>query len=489
MWGIASSPVDGPVDGAVDGGAGGPGPLGWDRTLDGFGALDGLGLGRTDTGAFAVPAPRRAEPAGRPTSPARKWREAQAHWESSQAAAEPAAESAPPAGGPVTPVEPYAAAGSRRARRDGDSGGGSGSVRRPVKLALYALVLVGLLGGTAAWASMDKSVRLTVDGEVRALHTYAGTVAGVLDDAGVTVGEHDVLAPAADARVADGAEIVLRRGRLLTLTVDGRTRQVWVVATTVDEALHQVGYRQSGLFVNASRSRRLPLDGFALTVRTPKVVTVVADGSRRRLVTTSPTVGEALAAAKVRLASADRVSQLSGAPVADGMTITVTRVRYARVVTKTVVKYKEIERKDPDAPRGSRTITTTGVDGLREVTYLVTYLDGRAASRKVLGSRVLTWTVDQVVVVGTKAPAPGPVGNYGGLNWAGLAQCESGGNPRAVNPAGPYYGLYQFDLGTWQSNGGSGNPIDASADEQTRIAYNLYQARGRSPWPVCGRYL
>src|SRR5205807_5946126 len=32
-----------------------------------------------------------------------------------------------------------------------------------------------------------------------------------------------------------------------------------------------------------------------------------------------------------------------------------------------------------------------------------------------------------------------------------LAQCESGGNPRAVDPTGTYFGLYQFTLTTWAS--------------------------------------
>lgn len=77
----------------------------------------------------------------------------------------------------------------------------------------------------------------------------------------------------------------------------------------------------------------------------------------------------------------------------------------------------------------------------------------------------------------------------GGLNWAALAECESGGNPRAVNPSGKYHGLYQFDRSTWASVGGSGVASDASAAEQTRRAAILYSRRGSSPWPHCGRYL
>jgi soluble lytic murein transglycosylase-like protein len=36
-----------------------------------------------------------------------------------------------------------------------------------------------------------------------------------------------------------------------------------------------------------------------------------------------------------------------------------------------------------------------------------------------------------------------------------IARCESGLNPRAYNPAGPYYGLYQFLQSTFRANGGT----------------------------------
>ncbi|RZU19962.1 LysM domain-containing protein [Kribbella rubisoli] len=72
--------------------------------------------------------------------------------------------------------------------------------------------------------------------------------------------------------------------------------------------------------------------------------------------------------------------------------------------------------------------------------------------------------------------------------WAKVANCESSGNPRAVNAAG-YYGLFQFDLQTWRSVGGSGNPAKASAAEQLMRAKKLYARSGASPWPVCGKYL
>lgn len=77
----------------------------------------------------------------------------------------------------------------------------------------------------------------------------------------------------------------------------------------------------------------------------------------------------------------------------------------------------------------------------------------------------------------------------GGLNWSALAACESGGNAGIVSANGMYHGLYQFDVQTWRSVGGSGLPSQASAAEQTKRAQILYNQRGSSPWPVCGSRL
>lgn len=67
-----------------------------------------------------------------------------------------------------------------------------------------------------------------------------------------------------------------------------------------------------------------------------------------------------------------------------------------------------------------------------------------------------------------------------------IAACESGGDPTAVSAGGTYRGLYQFDEGTWESVGGSGDPAAASPAEQSMRAAMLYSQSGSSPWPVCG---
>jgi soluble lytic murein transglycosylase-like protein len=77
----------------------------------------------------------------------------------------------------------------------------------------------------------------------------------------------------------------------------------------------------------------------------------------------------------------------------------------------------------------------------------------------------------------------------GGVTMATLesiAACESGGDPAAVSSDGAYRGKYQFDYGTWESVGGSGDPAGAPEAEQDYRAALLYSESGSSPWPVCG---
>ncbi len=130
-----------------------------------------------------------------------------------------------------------------------------------------------------------------------------------------------------------------------------------------------------------------------------------------------------------------------------------------------------------------------GRDGRGVIVTRVVRHDGITVRQRQLDRRVVRQPVREIVVFGTRQrPFVAPATGAEGLNWGALAACESGGNPRAVNPAG-YYGLYQFALSTWYSVGGTGNPIDATPDEQTYRAQVLYERSGAGQWPVCGPLL
>jgi hypothetical protein len=72
-----------------------------------------------------------------------------------------------------------------------------------------------------------------------------------------------------------------------------------------------------------------------------------------------------------------------------------------------------------------------------------------------------------------------------GLMLQRIARCESGGDPTAVSASGRYRGKYQFDLATWRSIGGRGDPAAAREADQDGLASKLLAREGTSPWPRC----
>jgi uncharacterized protein YabE (DUF348 family) len=352
------------------------------------------------------------------------------------------------------------------------------------KKLFHGLILSAVLTSGYAWVSFDKTVTVEVDGQPRAVRTFAGNVGGVLDQIDLEPGSHDLVTPPADVSVKQGSRIVVRHGRQLTLTLNGRTRTVWVTALSVSEALDQLAVRNAhGAFVSASRSRQIPRDGLALTVRTPGKVTIVADGKAKTVVTTAPTLKEVFKQAKVRLGHTDKVSKPLKALPVDGMTVRVTRIRGGRETENFPIAFTTVRKADASMWLGETRIVKYGVTGVRVRNWALTYTDKKLTGRKWLGDKIVRKPSEQVVHYGTRRRT------VDDLNWGALARCESGGNPRAIGGGGAYRGLYQFTRGTWYSVGGSGDPINASASEQTYRAKRLYLARGRSPWPHCGRLL
>jgi uncharacterized protein YabE (DUF348 family) len=366
-------------------------------------------------------------------------------------------------------------------------------VRRSLKFSLFALVLLGLVGGSAAYFLAQKTVTITVDGQSREVSTYASTAGEVLADEGLRPASHDVVLPGPGSAVGDGDTIVLNRARPLALTVDGVRSDVYTTAHSVDGALDELGYRAENLVLSASRSERLPLNGMDLSIATSKDVTLIADGQQRVVTTTAATAGDLLAEQGIALSPTDRTSLYPTQPLLGAMVLRVTRVQVSEVSEVHPVDYKTVETPDPEALVGGRKVTQKGAKGEQTTTWRVTTTDGVETGREQISSAVTKPPVDEQVAVGCTAkpaaPAPttGTAATADGLNWAALAKCESGGNPRAVNPAG-YYGLYQFSLSTWARVGGSGNPVDASPAEQTARAQALYARGGAGQWG-CGSHL
>jgi uncharacterized protein YabE (DUF348 family) len=261
---------------------------------------------------------------------------------------------------------------------------------------------------------------------------------------------------------------------------------VWTTAPTVQAALDAFGVRSQGAFISVSRASRIPHDGLALQVRTPRTVTVLADGQRQDVVTTASTFGDVLKESGLEVRDRDRVSvRLADLPTPDAV-VSITRVEGRAGVRSDPIPFKTITRKDSSRLKGTRSVVQSGRPGVLEVRYENVYFDGTKTSTRTLAKKVKVKPINRIVEVGT-ASIPKAPRDVASLNWKALAQCESTGRPTVVSPNGLYYGLYQFLPATWRAVGGTGLPSEASPAEQTYRAQRLYQvANWRTQWPVCG---
>ena len=366
------------------------------------------------------------------------------------------------------------------------------TISRSKRLLAVLVTAAALLiaGTTYGYASLSKNVTLSLDGQASEVDAIGSTVADILDSENIQVSDRDLVTPSLDSTVTDGTRISVRFARELELSVDGNESTYWVHATSVNGALAQIGKRFLGAELSASRGSSIGRDGLALSVVTPKVFRLqVAGGKQTRRELAVLTVKDVLDELKVPYDSDDIIRPALDTELQDGDKIVLDRIRIITKRLKETIDFETVKTTDASMYEDESTTKREGVNGLRDVTYRLTYRNGEIVARKVVKSAVLREPVAELVTVGTKERPAETNFASGSTVWDRLAQCESGGN-WAINTGNGYYGGLQFSLSTWRSYGGAGYPHEQSREYQIMIAERVRDATGGyGSWPACAAEL
>ena len=211
---------------------------------------------------------------------------------------------------------------------------------RLAALGIAALVLT-LAGGYALAA---KHVTVVVDGVQTPCFTLSFAVKAVLADAGIDLHPRDMVDPALDERVGEGAVIFVTKAFGVTIT---------------------------------------------------------ADGQEFASMTAQPTVGGAVSEAGIVLGAADRTEPPAETPPAPGMVIQVVRVTTEYDSAMWRIPRKVTTREDESLALGLTKVISQGKDGVEEVTFCTTYENGVKIARKITERVVVEEPVAESVVVGT----------------------------------------------------------------------------------------
>lgn len=276
-------------------------------------------------------------------------------------------------------------------------------------------VALTIAGGVAVAMALHKNdVVLSVDGETHSVSVREDTVKQVLEKDGITVGEHDVVAPSLDTKITNGMEISVLYGRQLQLTIDGEARTVWTTSRTVDDALTQLNLNDPDSKLSTSRSAAIGREGLSFNISTPKNVTVDAAGTPVEL-RVAGTVGDALTAAKVTPDEDDVVTPAADTSLTDGMAISYTNVEKRATSKEEAVPFEKKEEKSDELEEGKTKVTTEGVNGVKTQNFVEVYHNGTLVSSELQNEQVTKEPVTQVTKVGTKkASKPSESGSGSG---------------------------------------------------------------------------
>lgn len=219
-------------------------------------------------------------------------------------------------------------------------------------------------------------------GDTQVVHLAKGTITDALKKAEITLAEDEISVPAPDSKITGDTEINIYKTKTVSVTADGKTKDVKLALVNVYDALNYADYE-------------------------------VDDDD---ILSTS---------------HSDDVENINA--------VTINRVTYKTESTKEKIAYDTVKKNSDKVELGETKVKTKGKDGEKIVTREVKYIDGKKSSDKVVAEKRIKEPVDKVVLVGTKGAATsGGAGTFTDSNGATVAysQMLTGSGTAYTAPAG-----------------------------------------------------
>ncbi|CAB0723411.1 hypothetical protein FRC0088_00769 [Corynebacterium diphtheriae] len=367
---------------------------------------------------------------------------------------------------------------------------GASSRAVPMRIVAGGVIASLAVGGVTA-QQLKKDITVDLNGEHISLATFSRDVDGVLRQAGVNVGEKDLVYPAPSETVADNDTVTVRTSKQVSVVIDGVKTDVTTNAITVEELfsqLNDVPAALSSASLNVEKGARIPAEGMALDVVTPKIISLTTGDKTVFTQIAAATVADVLKERGIDVDADDVVMPALDTAVSKDMNIKVDKVdsREEKITEKFDEPATYIE--DAEQLEGEETLVTPGTQGERTVTRKIVTVNGVETANEVVNEEIITPGVAATIKRGAKKPTTASAAAVAsGSVWDQLAQCESGGN-WSINTGNGFTGGLQFVDSTWLGLGGgvyAPQAYLATREQQIAIAEKVLAAQGWGAWPAC----
>ncbi|WP_286178645.1 G5 and 3D domain-containing protein [Bacillus sp. B4EP4a] len=269
-------------------------------------------------------------------------------------------------------------------------------------IAICSAILVSTALGILIYQGTKDTVTIMLDGKKEVVRTHAATVNDMLEDLEITVKAADYVHPSRATEVDDDLEVVWKPAQKIVMVQDGKTKDVWSTADTVDELLkdQNLSVKEQDK-ITPSKNTKLKAN-MEVAIDKAFSLKLVVGGDEKQVWSTSTTVADFLKQQGVKLNDLDRVEPELTEKVEAENTVNVVRIEKVTDVVEEPVDFAVITKKDDSLSKGKEKIVKEGKDGLISKEYEVIKENGKEVKRELLSEKVVNKKQDKVVTVGTR---------------------------------------------------------------------------------------
>lgn len=228
------------------------------------------------------------------------------------------------------------------------------------------------------------------------------TVKDILKEAEISIDSKDQIKPSIDTKIYKDTEISILRNAKVQIKMNDDFVEVELTGKKVKDALSESKISiDNNDYINHSVEAFLE-DGMSISVNKYYEIVATVAGKKDKYLTDATTVEGFLKSQGIELGKKDKVSPKKSTKLKEGIKVVVKKTDIKEEVVKEDISFDtKIEYSD-SMNSGTSKVTRTGEKGLKEITYRITYVDGKESNRKIVKEEVIKQPVDQIVTKGTK---------------------------------------------------------------------------------------
>lgn len=228
------------------------------------------------------------------------------------------------------------------------------------------------------------------------------TVKDILQIAEINIGSEDDIYPSADTKIDKDTEISISRHAKVQIEIGDEAVAVELTGKKVEDALGESKITvDDNDYINHSPKAFLA-DGMSISVTKRFNVFATVGGKTNQYLTDAKTVEDFLKSQGIELGKKDKVTPKKSTVLEEGIKIVVKKTDIKEEVVKEDISFGTKVEYSDSMDSGTSKVTRAGEKGQKEITYRITYVDGKESGRTVIKEEVIKQPVDQIITKGTK---------------------------------------------------------------------------------------